>query len=51
MRVCVCVLQVERRKADFESRGVKVIGLSVDTEDSHKDWIEDIKETQGLQYC
>jgi len=34
-------------KPEFEKRGVKVIGLSVDAVDSHKKWAEDIKETQG----
>jgi thioredoxin-dependent peroxiredoxin len=34
-------------KPEFEKRGVKVIGLSVDRVDSHKKWAEDIKETQG----
>ncbi len=34
-------------KPEFEKRGVKVIGLSVDPVDSHKKWAEDIKETQG----
>jgi alkyl hydroperoxide reductase subunit AhpC len=34
-------------KPEFEKRGVKVIGLSVDQVDSHKKWAEDIKETQG----
>jgi alkyl hydroperoxide reductase subunit AhpC len=38
---------VARSKPDFEKRGVKVIGLSVDPADSHKRWAEDIKETQG----
>ncbi|MCI0337959.1 MAG: peroxiredoxin [Acidobacteria bacterium] len=34
-------------KPEFEKRGVKVLGLSVDTVDSHHKWAEDIKETQG----
>ncbi len=34
-------------KPEFEKRGVKIIGLSVDQVDSHKKWAEDIKETQG----
>ncbi|MGE3065097.1 MAG: peroxiredoxin [Geminicoccaceae bacterium] len=35
-------------KPDFESRGVKIIGLSVDPVDRHAKWAEDIKETQGF---
>jgi alkyl hydroperoxide reductase subunit AhpC len=34
-------------KPEFEKRGVKVLGLSVDNVDSHRKWAEDIKETQG----
>ncbi len=34
-------------KPDFESRNVKVIGLSVDPTDKHEDWAKDIEETQG----
>jgi alkyl hydroperoxide reductase subunit AhpC len=32
---------------DFESRGVKIIGLSVDPMDRHEEWAKDIEETQG----
>ncbi len=32
---------------DFESRGVKIIGLSVDPIENHAAWAEDIAETQG----
>ena len=34
-------------KPDFESRNVKIIGLSVDPSDRHADWAKDIEETQG----
>jgi len=34
-------------KSQFESRNVKIIGLSVDPVDSHMRWLNDIKETQG----
>ncbi len=32
---------------DFESRNVKIIGLSVDPLDKHEGWAKDIEETQG----
>jgi len=34
-------------KPEFDRRGVKVIGLSVDPLDRHGDWAKDIEETQG----
>jgi len=35
------------RKAEFDARGVKLIGVSVDDINSHNGWIGDIEETQG----
>jgi alkyl hydroperoxide reductase subunit AhpC len=35
-------------KPEFDRRGVKIIGLSVDPVDRHADWARDIKETQGF---
>jgi thioredoxin-dependent peroxiredoxin len=34
-------------KPEFDKRGVKVIGLSVDPTDRHEEWAKDIEETQG----
>jgi thioredoxin-dependent peroxiredoxin len=34
-------------KPEFDKRGVKIIGLSVDPVEQHKKWIADIKDTQG----
>src|SRR5215469_1994034 len=34
-------------KPEFDKRGVKIIGLSVDPTDRHADWAKDIEETQG----
>jgi thioredoxin-dependent peroxiredoxin len=36
-----------RLKPEFDKRGTKVIGLSVDPVENHKKWAEDIRETQG----
>ena len=34
-------------KPEFDKRGVKIIGLSVDPVDNHEKWSKDIEETQG----
>jgi len=36
-------------KDEFSKRNVKVIALSVDSVESHKLWINDINETQGVE--
>ena len=47
--VCTTELgYMARIKPEFERRGVKIIGLSVDPVDRHAKWAEDIKETQGV---
>src|SRR6202022_4633336 len=35
-------------KPEFDRRGVKVIGLSVDSTGDHEQWARDIEETQGF---
>ena len=46
--VCTTELgYVARLKSDFDKRGVKCMGLSIDPVDSHRGWMADIKETQG----
>ena len=36
-------------KPEFDKRGVKIIGLSVDPTDKHEEWANDIEETQGTR--
>jgi alkyl hydroperoxide reductase subunit AhpC len=46
--VCTTELgYMARIKPEFDKRGVKIIGLSVDPLDKHSGWANDIKETQG----
>lgn len=45
--VCTTELgYIAKIKKEFDKRHVKVLGLSVDSIDSHKKWIKDINETQ-----
>ncbi len=46
--VCTTELgALARLKPEFDKRGVKLMGLSVDPVDKHAKWSEDIRETQG----
>ncbi len=46
--VCTTELgYIAKIKPEFEKRGVKILGLSVDSADSHREWSKDIEETQG----
>ncbi len=47
--VCTTELgTLARLKPEFDKRGVKLLGLSVDPITKHKLWSDDIKETQGF---
>jgi alkyl hydroperoxide reductase subunit AhpC len=46
--VCTTELgYMAKLKPEFDKRGVKIIGLSVDPVDKHSGWSKDIEETQG----
>jgi alkyl hydroperoxide reductase subunit AhpC len=46
--VCTTELgYMAKAKPEFDRRGVKIIGLSVDPTDKHEQWAKDIEETQG----
>ncbi|MEE9292566.1 MAG: peroxiredoxin [Acidobacteriota bacterium] len=48
--VCTTELgAVAKLKGEFEKRGIKVIGLSVDGVKDHEGWSKDIEETQGTK--
>ncbi len=47
--VCTTELgYMARIKDEFDRRGVKIVGLSVDSTEKHADWARDIEETQGV---
>jgi len=46
--VCTTELgYMARLKPEFDKRNCKIIGLSVDPVENHKEWAKDIEETQG----
>ncbi len=47
--VCTTELgYMARIKSEFDRRGTKIIGLSVDAVEDHARWAKDIQETQGV---
>jgi alkyl hydroperoxide reductase subunit AhpC len=48
--VCTTELgTVAKLKSEFDKRNTKVLAVSVDPVQSHKDWVADINETQGTE--
>src|SRR6202048_1332783 len=48
--VCTTELgYMAKAKPEFDRRGVKIIGLSVDSTGDHERWAADIEETQGAR--
>src|SRR6266576_6721707 len=48
--VCTTELgYMAKLKPEFDKRGVKIIGLSVDATKDHEAWADDIEETQGTR--
>jgi alkyl hydroperoxide reductase subunit AhpC len=48
--VCTTELgSVAKLKPEFDARGVKLMGLSVDPVEAHKRWVGDVEETQGYE--
>jgi alkyl hydroperoxide reductase subunit AhpC len=48
--VCTTELgYMAKLKPEFDRRGVKIIGLSVDSTGDHEKWADDIEETQGTR--
>ena len=48
--VCTTELgSLDHMKRDFDARNVKVIGLSVDGVEDHKNWLNDIEDVAGIK--
>lgn len=47
--ICTTELgQIARLQSKFEQRRVKLLGLSIDTVQSHHQWAQDVRETHGV---